>query len=115
MSKTVPQVPETSTVDSALERSCARRIQRGNTRHGPIALLPRLGGRIQHIQLHRVVADRAGRIGGQLGFALVLVLLDRGLPREVSLGHHQNREYLSSVRLVAADGVDGQNPGASQY
>ena len=85
MPQTVPQVPETLTIDSALERSRPRRIQRGDAGHRPIALLPCFGCRIQHVELHRVVGDRVGCIGGQLGLALVLVLLDRGLPRDSPL------------------------------
>src|SRR6476620_3643828 len=105
MSQTVPQVSETLTIGSALERSRPRRIQRGDAGHRPIALLPCFGCRIQHIELHRVVGDRVWCIGGQLGLALVLVLLDRGLPRIVPFWHQQHRENLSGVRFVAADGV----------
>ncbi len=86
MIQTVPQVPETLLTGSALERSRPRRIQRGDAGHRPIALLPRFGRRIQHVQLHRVVGDRVGCIRGQFGLALVLVLLDRGLPRESPSG-----------------------------
>src|SRR6476620_1292517 len=115
MSQTVPQVSETLTIGSALERSRPRRIQRGDAGHRPIALLPCFGCRIQHIELHRVVGDRVWCIGGQLGLALVLVLLDRGLPRIVPVWHQQHRENLSGVRFVAADGVYGQHPGVTGY
>src|SRR6476619_7536041 len=115
MSQTVPQVSETLTIVSALERSRPRRIQRGDAGHRPIALLPFFGWRIQHIELHRVVGDRVWCIGGQLGLALVLVLLDRGLPRIVPFWHQQHRENLSGVRFVAADGVYGQHPCVTGY
>src|SRR5215212_977194 len=115
MPQTVPQVPETLMTGSALEGPRSRRIQVGDAGHRPIALLPRFGCRIQHVQLHRVVGERIGCIGGQLGLALVLVLLDRGLPGEIPLRHKKHREDLSGVRLVAADGVDGQHPGAARY
>ncbi len=46
--------------------------------------VPRFRRRIQHVQLHRVVGDRIGCRRGQFGLALVLVLLDRGLPGEVA-------------------------------
>src|SRR3954469_21312595 len=84
MLQTVPQVPANTVIDSVRQRARPRRIQGGYAGHGPIALLPRFRGRVEHIKLNGVVGDRVGRVGGQRRFTLVLVILDRGRTREIT-------------------------------
>src|SRR4051794_16070727 len=100
MLQTVPQVPAIIVIDSVLEGARPGRIQGGDAGHGPIALLPRFRGRVEHIELNGVVGDRLGRVGGQLRFTLVLVILDRGRAGEVAVGHLQHGENLAGMWLV---------------
>src|SRR5262245_1236822 len=69
---------------SALDRARSRRVQRRDAGHRPVALIPRFGRRIQHVQLNGVVRHRRRRIARQRRTALVGVRVDGGLTGEVA-------------------------------
>src|SRR5690242_10216224 len=86
---------------SALQRSGALVLGGGDAHDGAVTLAPRLGGGIEDEHPDRGVLHRLGRVGLQLGGALVLPVADRRLAGVGAVGHGQHRVGLAGVWLTA--------------